>query len=210
MDIEYKGANCIVLTTKKIKVVIDPKISMHGLRDVSVKDAVELATEARFLTGTGESMVSIEGPGEYEVADFSIKGIPAQRYLDGPDAGRQTTIYRIESQDVRIAVLGNIASELDESQLESIGVVDIVIIPIGGNGYTLSASNATKLLTNFDAKVVIPVHYYDSNINYEVPQDKLDEFTKDNKGECISTDKFRIKSATSLPQVATIVNLIRK
>ena len=46
-ELEYKGANCIVVSTKKANVVVDPKLSIVGLKDASVKDAIELATERR-------------------------------------------------------------------------------------------------------------------------------------------------------------------
>ena len=47
-EIEYKGANAVVLTTKKTRVVFDPKLFLFGCKDVSVKDSVEVVTEERF------------------------------------------------------------------------------------------------------------------------------------------------------------------
>ena len=44
-EVEYKGANCVTVSSKKATIVVDPKLSVVGLKDLSVKDAVELATE---------------------------------------------------------------------------------------------------------------------------------------------------------------------
>ncbi len=66
---------------------------------------VELATEERFLTGARDSRLCIEGPGEYEVGDFSIRGIGAIRHIDADSAGSSSTIYRISIGDVKIALL---------------------------------------------------------------------------------------------------------
>ena len=114
-DIEYKGGNGAFITTKGSKIAIDPKLSLVGLKDASVKDAVVIATEPRFLSNTTDARLVIEGPGEYEVGDFSIRGIPATRYID--DGGFGTTMYRITIGEARVALLGNIIGWLSEDQL---------------------------------------------------------------------------------------------
>lgn len=208
-DIEYKGGNTVVIATKKAKVVIDPKLSLVGLKDLDVKDAIEVATEERFAIGGRSSVLSIDGPGEYESADFSIRGIAAQRYIDTSEDPKLATIYRIEVGDVRIALLGNIDGNLDEDQLESLGVVDLVILPIGGGGYTLDATSAANLVRKIDAKIALPIHYADSGLKYEVPQDTLDVFVKEFGGTVETVAKYKVKSASMLPLVPTIIELTR-
>lgn len=208
-DIEYKGGNSVVIATKNLKLVSDPKLSLIGLKDVGVKDAVELATEARFGLNSSDARLTIEGPGEYEVGDFSIRGIAATRHIDTAAEPSGTTVYRITLGEVRIALLGNISPDLDEDQLETIGVVDIVILPVGGGGYTLDGVNAARLVRQIDPKVVIPVHYADSGISYEVPQDSLQLFT-DELGVSIETvEKYKLKSAAMLPPAMTVVEIKR-
>jgi len=135
--------------------------------DIEPKGMVALATEPRFEVRSETALLHIESPGEYEVSDFSVKGIPAQRHLDSEGFG--CTIYRVEVGDVRMAIIGNIDPKLSDEQLEAIGVVDVVIIPIGGGGYTLDATAAAHLVRQIDAKVIIPVHYADSGLKYEGP-----------------------------------------
>lgn len=208
-EIEYKGANGIIIATKKASIVADPKLSVVGLKDLSVKDAVELATEARFATLSDEAKLAIEGPGEYGIADFDISGIAAQRHLDSEADGLNSTIYRIEIGDVRIALIGNIYEKLNDEQLEAIGVIDILIIPVGGNGYTLDATGAAGLVRQIDPKVVIPVHYADSHLKYEVPQDSLETFVKELGAPVETMAKYKLKQAAVLPAVLTIVELTR-
>lgn len=206
-DIEYKGGNTVVIATKKSKLIVDPKQSLVGLKDIDPKGAVALATEPRFEVRSKDAVLNIDSPGEYEVGDFSIRGIPAQRHLDS--AGFAATIYRIEVGEVRIALLGNIDPKLNEEQLESIGVVDMVIIPVGGGGYTLDATSAAHIVRQIDAKVIVPVHYADSALKYEVPQDELAVFEKELGGAVESVDKLKVKAASSLPLVSTIYKLAR-
>ena len=206
-DIEYKGANTVVIATKKSKLITDPKLSLVGLKDIDPKGMLSLSTEARFEVKSTDAVLQVESPGEYEVGDFSIKGVAAQRHLDSE--GTNATIYRVEVGEARIAILGNIDPKLSEEQLEEIGVVDIIIIPVGGGGYTLDATAAAHLVRQIDAKVVIPVHYADSALKYEVPQDDFEVFHKELGGEVETVDKLKVKSASSLPAVLTIFKLAR-
>jgi L-ascorbate metabolism protein UlaG (beta-lactamase superfamily) len=208
-DIEYKGGNSVIITTKGLKLVADPKLSLLGLKDLGTKDMVALATEPRFFAGESEARLAIEGPGEYEIGDFSIRGIPATRHIDVESEKSGTTIYRIDIGEVSIALLGNIAGKLNEEQLEAIGVVDIVILPVGGGGYTLDGSSATRLVREIDPKVIIPIHYADTHLNYEVPQDALDMFISLLGAPVETTDKYKLKAAAMLPTVMTVVEIKR-
>jgi L-ascorbate metabolism protein UlaG (beta-lactamase superfamily) len=208
-DIEYKGGNTVVISTKKSKLVIDPRLSIIGLKDMPTKDTVVLATEARFAVNETGALLNIEGPGEYEIGDFSIKGIAAQGHMDSIDRGKCSTIYRIEVGDVRIVVIGNIDHSLSEGQLEEIGVIDLAVVPVGGNGYTLDATSAAHLMRAIDAKVVIPVHYADVALKYEVPQDDIEVFKKEFGGEVEQTPKLKVKTVSALPTVQTIIEVTR-
>ncbi|HJP81173.1 MAG TPA: MBL fold metallo-hydrolase [Candidatus Saccharimonadales bacterium] len=208
-DIEYKGANAVVITTKKSTAVIDPNLSLAGGKNVPVKDAVEIATEDRFAVSGQSEQLLIEGPGEYEVGDFSIRGIAAQRHIDTPQDEKVSTMYRIEVGEVRIAVLGNIAPKLTEDQQEAIGVIDILILPVGGGGYTLDATSAATIVRQLDPKVVIPTHYADDALKYEVPQDSVEVFTKELGVSVESLAKVKVKSAASLPEALTVFQVAK-
>lgn len=206
-EVEYKGGNAVVITTKKTKVMIDPKVSVLGLKDPSVKDAVVLATSSEHLLRADDMILAIDGPGEYEVSDISIRAVAADRY--GVARGtREATIYRIEVGEVRIAVLGNVASELSEAQLEALGVIDMIILPVGG-GDTLNATEAAQLARAIEAKVVIPVHYADAALQYASPQDTLETFKKEYGGEVEQVPKYKVKAHTALPVAATIIEIAR-
>jgi hypothetical protein len=209
-DIEYKGGNGVVITTKKTTAVIDPKLSLVGLKDLKTQGAVELATEVRFALKSGDARLNIEGPGDYELGDFSIQGVRAVRHLDSNEAEPISTMYRIEVGDIRIAVIGNIAPKLSEEQQEGLGIIDILIIPVGGSGYTLDATSAAAIVRQIDPKAVIPVHYADSALSYEVPQDTLEVFTKELGApvENVGT-RYKVKNASSIPQILTVIEVAR-
>lgn len=209
LDIEYKGANCFIISTKKTTAVFDPKVSQFGLKDVLIDGSVEIATESRFALNNPKSKIRIEGPGDYEVGDLSIHGIGAVRHIDGNTSEELSTIYRIVVEGGgRLAILGNVSSSLNDNQLEELGVVDILVIPIGGNGYTIDSTAATSLTRQISPKVVIPIHYADNGVKYEVPQDSIDLFIKEMDVNVEETLKYKIKNNT-LPESITIVKVQR-
>jgi len=206
-EVEYKGANTVVISTKKGTIVTDPQMSLVGLKDITTKDAIELSTEARFALNSENARLVIEGPGEYGIADFDIHGIAAQRHLDAD--GKASTIYRIEAGEIRVALVGNIYEKLSEAQLEEIGLVDVLIIPVGGNGYTLDATGAATLTRLIDPKIVVPIHFADPAVKYEVPQDELDTFIKELGVPVEEAPKLKLKTAAALPEALTIYKLPR-
>lgn len=208
-EIEYKGANCLVISTKKTRLNIDPRLSLVGLTDLKTKDEVELATESRFVNNDSGARLTIEGPGDYEVGEFTIRGVAAQRHIDTPDAERLSTLYQIECGDSKIALVGNVAPALDDDQLEALGVVDILILPVGGGGYTLDATSAAAIVRQIEPKVVIPIHYADAHLAYEVPQESLEVFTRELGAPVEETAKFKVKSSVALPPTMTVIKLAR-
>jgi len=204
-ELEYKGGNAVVLSTKKSTLVVDPKLSVVGLKDLKVKEQIEVVTENRFRVDDGEARVTIDGPGEYEVADFTIRGIAATRHIDTPEQEQLSTMYRIECSDVRVAVLGNVQAKLSEEQYESLGVVDVLVLPVGGGGYTLDATSATSIVRSIEPKVVVPVHYDGPGLTYEVPQDILETFTKELGAPVETVPKLKVKTASVLPQALTVM-----
>lgn len=208
MEIEYKGGNSVVMKSGTAVLAIDPRASLFGVKDVKTDDAIEVLTETRFGIEKSKAKIVIDGPGEYEVSGVSLKGIPARRYLD--TQGLDTTIYSISIAGHRVALLGNTAPKLSEDQLEGIGVIDIAILPVGGGGYTLDAHEAAALTRQLDPRIVIPVHYADKGLSYEVEQDSLEGFLKElGADQHDKAEKLKLKAGSTLPAVLTVVEVER-
>jgi L-ascorbate metabolism protein UlaG (beta-lactamase superfamily) len=175
MELSYYGANCVKISTKKASVVVDDNLSAVGLKSITKSDDISLRTSLSFPEHP--SKFTAEMPGEYEISGLIIHGIGVRAHMD-EDNKKTAVIYTIESDDVRIAVVGHIYPELSESELEEIGMVDIALIPVGGNGYTLDGVGALKIVKQLEPKVVVPTHFADKQIKYEVPQQELAEALK--------------------------------
>jgi len=192
MELQYYGANCLRLSAKKAQIVVDDNLAKLGLKSVTKPGDISLRTSRDFPEHT-DTAFRAEMPGEYEVAGVVIHGIAARAHMD--EAGKHNAvIYTIEADDTKVLVLGHIYPELSEDQLEQIGLVDIAVVPVGGNGYTLDGVGALKVIKQIEPKVVIPTHYADAKVKYEVPQTPLDEAIKGLGMEIAETlAKYKIK-----------------
>jgi len=175
MEIQFYGANCVRLSVKNASIVVDDNLAELGLKSIMKPDDIALFTT--LPTAKADARLIIADPGEYEVSNISIRGVAVRGHMD--EAGRKTaTVYKIDFDDVRLAVAGHIHPDITEDELEAIGNVDVLIVPVGGNGYTLDGVGALKVIKEIEPHIVIPTHYADSKITYPVPQQPLEEALK--------------------------------
>lgn len=176
MELQYYGANCVRLTSKKAAVIVDDNLAALGLKTVTKAGDICLNTNGS-IPRHNEAVFTANTPGEYEIQGFIIHGVPARGHMD-EEGKLSSTIYTVESEDVRVAIVGHIFPDLSEDQLEQIGMIDIAVIPIGGNGYTLDGVGALQIIKKIEPKIVIPTHYADKQIKYDVPQAELTDALK--------------------------------
>jgi L-ascorbate metabolism protein UlaG (beta-lactamase superfamily) len=174
MEAEFYGANCIRLRGKKVSIVIDDYEQEKG-KIITKPGDISVFTKQH--DKEVKSAFTVDWPGEYEVNDVSIHGISARSHTDTEEE-KTSVIYRFIINDFRIAVTGHIYPDLSEQQLESIGMVDVLFIPVGGNGYTLDGIGALKVIKKIGPSIVVPTHYAAKGIKYEVPQADLSEVRK--------------------------------
>ena len=204
MDIQFYGANCITLTTQGARVVIDDNIAELGGKTVTKPGDIALFTNAHGKLGI-DTKLTIDSPGEFEVSSFSIYGIPARAHVEEGQQ-KQATMYKIIAGGTSIAVVGHIYPELSDDQLERIGMVDLLIIPVGGNGYTLDPTGALSVIKKIEPKMVIPTHYADKDLQYPVPQQDLEQALKGLGMEATqTTQKLKLKSTDSAEAMQLIV-----
>ncbi len=205
MEFQLLGGNAVQISAKNARVLVDP-LGAKPEVEPDKKINIILATQERFAGDHGEAFV-INGPGEYEISGISVNGIAARAHTDSEDE-QTATIFKVMNNTVHIAILGHIDPNIADDELEKIGRIDILFVPVGGNGYTLDAIGAAKVIRAIEPKVVIPTHYAQKGVTYEVPQAELDLFLKEmGVSEHEQTDKYKIKG--ELPERLTVVELTR-
>ncbi len=204
MDAQYYGANCLAISHKSTRIVIDDNLDILGKKSVIKAEDVALYTTD--IEANPKARLTFNGPGEYEVGDISVVGISAKPFIND-DSGKSVTMYKLMTSDLSMLVCGHILGDFSESQLEQIGSVDILFVPVGNNGYTLDPIGALKLIKDIEPKIVVPTHYKQSGIKYPVEQLDLDSALKEIGMEVKdTTSKLKVKPAdlTDVTQLIVI------
>jgi len=217
MNIIWHGQSCFQIEARHNKgeltsIVIDPFSEEIGLRLPKVQADVVLVTHSHAdhnnTKGVGGNPFLIQEPGEYEIKKVFVQGVSAWHdQKQGQERG-PNTIYIIEAEDLRLCHLGDLGQkELTDEQMDKIGDVDILMIPIGGVS-TISAKEAIKIMSQIEPRIIIPMHYQIPKLKTKIKLEGLDKFLKVMGIKKIEPlNKLSIKSKDISPEEAKIIVL---
>ena len=178
--------------------MVDPFSRDIGLRTPRFHDQIILVTHEHYdhnnVKESPPETFVIRGPGEYEKAGVYIEGInsfhdDAQGTLRGLN-----TIYVIRVEDMRLCHLGDLGQpRLTEEQIETIGDVDILFVPVGGI-YTIDGVQAAQAVGQIEPKTIIPMHYKIPGLNIDL--DGPQKFLKAMGIKPEETETFKITKKT--------------
>lgn len=179
MEIEFFGGNCFRVKSKKATIVVDDNLDAIGGTSVVAEGDVVFYSSRSLKSGAAakKAKLVIDSAGEYEIGDISVKALQARAHMDGDDEATATVIqFMFDNQTV--TVLGHVHPDVDGEVIEMAGGTDVLVVPVGGNGYTLDATGAASLIKKIEPDNVIPAHYDMDGLTYEVPAAPLDDFIK--------------------------------
>jgi L-ascorbate metabolism protein UlaG (beta-lactamase superfamily) len=164
MEITWYGLSCFRLTERgKASVVTDPYDDKRvGLSPLKVRsDIVSVSHEA-----PGHSCVdaikgvkhTLNGPGEFEIGEVFITAVRTKSKKRSKEETALNTVYVFDYDGVTVAHLGDLQRSLTQSEVDALGMVNIALVPVGG-GNSLTASQASEVVSMLDPGYVIPMHY---------------------------------------------------
>jgi len=193
MTISWYGHSCFRIEAKEGSILTDPFSKEIGLRPPKIKDDVVLVSHQHYDHNNIEDVNSeafiIQNPGEYEKQGISILGI--QSFHDNTNGSERglNTIYVIKAEEMTLCHLGDLGHKLTDHQIEEIGDVDILIIPVGGN-YTIGPKEAVEVISQIEPKIIIPMHYKIPGLTVEI--DGSEKFVKELGLTPETVDKYKI------------------
>ena len=204
--IYWAGQSCFEISVSNSRdheanIVIDPFDEETGLKVPNLTADILLVTHNHHDHNNTKAVKGeyflVNGPGEYEVKGVFVQGIPSfHDTASGKEKG-QNTIYTIEAEGMKFCHLGDLGQkELTDEQIDKIGTVDVLMIPVGGE-YTISSAEAIKITSQIEPRIVIPMHYELPKL--KVKLDPVEKFLKamgKNAGAIVPQDKFLAKEST--------------
>jgi len=180
MDISWLGHSCFRIKGSHAIVITDPYSPSLGYslgkptaRIVTVSHQHEGHS---YVQGIGGEPKLITRPGEYEISGVLIIGITT--FHDAARGGKsgKNTVYLMEIDDIVVCHLGDLGHVLTIGQVEEMGNVDVLLLPVGGVS-TINAPMAAEVVRQLEPKVVVPMHYKTSALRWEL--EPVERFLKE-------------------------------
>lgn len=206
MNIQWYGQSCFRIQSKDLVIFTDPYAKEIGLRPARTHADIVTVSHNHYdhnnVLDLKDNPFVINTPGEFEIKSIFVKGISS--FHDnklGQEKGANI-IYTIITEGLNICHLGDLGTELSEKQIDRIGEVDILMIPVGEN-YTISVDQATKIINQIEPRVIIPMHYALPNL--KVKFSKIDKFLKAMGVRKQTTLKYSIKKKDLKPDQSDVI-----
>lgn len=170
IKIRWFGQSAFGVTTSAgTKIIIDPaNFKGYKMPDDIIADIIVIShehmdhnvinfdsTDAVIFHGTDEkcSRVNIFDTTINDVKLYSVSS------FHSPGGERFNAIFVFEFDGIRTVHLGDIGTTLTKEQVEAIGPVDILMVPVGGY-YTIAAPEADSIVNQLNVKrLILPMHY---------------------------------------------------
>ncbi len=152
----------------------------------------------------------ITKPGEYEVGGISVFGTSAWHDASKGAERGPNTIYTVLIDGLRVCHLGDLGHELTQKQVEAIGPVDVLLVPVGGV-FTIDPVNAVKAIRALEPGIAIPMHYKTDRHDTKVFDDlkTVEDFLKEYGVDPTPMTKLDIQ-AGKIPEETEIIVLLEQ
>lgn len=182
MTITWFGHSCFRIESKEGSILIDPFSKDIGLKPPRIKDDLVLVTHDHYDHNNTEgadpqTAMIVNGPGEYEKKGIYVRGILSYHDKSKGQERGLNTVYVIKAEDMTVCHMGDFGqASFEEHQLDDIGDVDILMLPVGGK-YTIDYKEAVEVVGKIEPKVTIPMHYKVKDLKLDI--DGPDKFVKE-------------------------------
>ena len=107
-------------------------------------------------------------------------------------------------EDLSIVHLGDLGRMLTTDEEDELDGVDILMIPVGGT-YTIDATLATKLVSEINPSIIIPMHYLRPEIKFDLAP--VSAFLKEMGQETVTAQLKLSIAKSKLPEQKQIIVL---
>lgn len=163
MKIKWYGQSCFRIVTKDgTRIVMDPYNNMLGYKlpclDADIVTTSHEHRDHNNVGAIGGEFEHIKEAGRFSTAGIEIKGVETfHDKVSGAKKGKNI-VYCFKIDDLNVCHLGDLGHLLETRQIQEIGRVDVLLLPVGGT-YTVDAADAAEVMKQLKPKIIIPMHY---------------------------------------------------
>lgn len=171
MEIDWFGHACFRLRGRDGTVITDPYSKDIGLSFARPRGDIVTISHNHpghsFAKGVKGDPKVIEGPGEYEIKNVFITGVPTNHDKKGGKERGANTVYVFDIDGMTICHLGDLGHVPTQPQAEALGNVNVLLIPVGGVS-TINASEAAEIVSMLEPQIVIPMHFQHPELQFKL------------------------------------------
>ena len=192
ISLTWYGQSTFVLTTNTgLKALLDPTGPGTGYK-IPTLDGIDLVTISHehsdhnainLASGNPLVLRGLAG-NDWAKIDQTVKGVRVRTvgvYHDDAQGSKRgkNSIFIFDVDGLRVAHLGDLGHPLSPEQIEDVGAVDVILIPVGGY-YTIDAKTAVEVVSQLNPTVVVPMHYKTSDLSASLANvlAPVDDFVK--------------------------------
>ena len=210
MQIKFHGHSCLSINDGDITIVTDPYDESIGLKLPALKANVVIVS---YNDSHHNNTSAVQGdpkvfswPGEYETAGVYFKGIGSFHNAKEDEEQKENTIFKMEFNGIHLCHLGALGTKLTPEQLEKVGDVDILLIPVGGKE-AIDTKKAKEVIEQIEPRIIIPITYHTEGSTCGF--DPIESFLSEMGAQGVEpVDTFVLKRS-ELPEDASKVVIIQ-
>lgn len=180
MDINWYGFSCFRLRERGVTAICDPlNRKATGIQLPRIRaDIVTISSGSSALAeGTdgvsGEPKI-LRGPGDYEVKQVLVTGLPTSQN------GTRNVAFFLDFAGLTVGHLGELGQVPASAGGEELGDIDVLLAPVSGP-HVPDVSRIAEVISQLDPRIVVPMQYSDEGIRSEQSEslEPVDRFLKE-------------------------------
>ena len=209
MKIKYLAHAAFLITAANgTRIVTDPYTYSPGMGCGAINETADIVTVSHEHGDHNNTAAVKDNPKivriGMEVKGISFRAVATSHDDTGGSQRGKNTIFCFAVDNVNLCHCGDLGHELTVEQVNAIGKVDVLMIPVGGF-FTIDAGVAAQICDQLKPKVVLPMHYKTGKSNFPIAG--VDEFLKSKNNVVRSNDSEIELMADKLPDKTQIIIL---
>jgi L-ascorbate metabolism protein UlaG (beta-lactamase superfamily) len=182
MEITWYGHSCFRLTERNFAAVVTDPYDHKAVGYDALKLKAEIVTISHDAPGHSNSDAVkgtthvLTGAGEFEIGGVFITAVQTAGGGKKSKDKVRNTLYVFDYDGITVAHLGDMQDVPTQGEVEALGTVNVLLIPVGG-GTGLNAAKASEVVSLLEPNIVIPMYY--STPDAKLNLDSLNKFLKE-------------------------------
>jgi len=163
MKVKWLGhASFLITGVDGTRVITDPYATDNRIKYGDIHETADIVTVSHGHFDHGNVAAVRGNPAVVkesgEAKGISFRGVAT--FHDDEQGGKRgpNMVFCFTLDGVRVCHLGDLGHLLSAEQVKTIGTVDVLLIPVGGN-YTIDAATATGVAGHLKPRLIFPMHY---------------------------------------------------